>query len=325
MWHAIDTFNPVAFFRIRKMLARLKPDMVQTHNLAGFSISAWLAAASLSIPITHVLHDYYLICVNSNMVHGDGKGRRGCRYCRLLRSPHRIASRLVSKVVGVSRFTLAKHLDSGLFRNAKSSVIYNSLEPHLMTEPRTEIHAQADGRLRVGFLGQVSDVKGVGFMLEAISRISSSLVSVQIAGRGRDEYIDRLKASYPKVDVVFHGRVVANDFLREQVDVLCVPSAWEEPFGKVVIEAFSHGIPVIGSRAGGIQELVRDNENGFLVSPGDPDSIYEAVMKFVTNHHLCVEMRQDCLEQCACLMLSNYSRRGSPWQLRIRSNDAEAY
>ena len=57
--------------------------------------------------------------------------------------------------------------------------------------------------------------------------------------------------------------------LYRQAAVVVVPSVWEEPFGLVAVEAMATGVPVCASRVGGLADIVRDGETGFLFAPGD--------------------------------------------------------
>ncbi len=57
--------------------------------------------------------------------------------------------------------------------------------------------------------------------------------------------------------------------LYKQAAVVVVPSVWEEPFGLVAVEAMATGVPVCASRIGGLADIVRHGETGFLFTPGD--------------------------------------------------------
>lgn len=54
---------------------------------------------------------------------------------------------------------------------------------------------------------------------------------------------------------------------------LVFPSEWYEPFGRVAIESFAKGTPVITSRLAGMVEIVRDGQTGLLFNPGDPEDL----------------------------------------------------
>lgn len=65
--------------------------------------------------------------------------------------------------------------------------------------------------------------------------------------------------------------------LMGRATVVLVPSAWEEPFGRVVIEAYATGTPVIGTRLGALAELICDGETGWHVPPGNPQALADRV------------------------------------------------
>jgi glycosyltransferase involved in cell wall biosynthesis len=56
--------------------------------------------------------------------------------------------------------------------------------------------------------------------------------------------------------------------------------------GRVVVEALCRGRPVVGTRGGGIQDLVRDGENGLLVPQDDADALADALVRVVTDREL---------------------------------------
>src|SRR5690606_276924 len=66
-WHVRDRKNPAMGQTIRQILKEEQPDVVSCHNLAGWSISVWDEIHAFGIPIIQVLHDFYLLCPNSNM------------------------------------------------------------------------------------------------------------------------------------------------------------------------------------------------------------------------------------------------------------------
>jgi len=86
------------------------------------------------------------------------------------------------------------------------------------------------------------------------------------------------------------------DFLPE-IDVLVVPSVWDEPLPTVVVEAFTHGVPVIGSRRGGIPELIEDGRTGLLFDPAQPGSLEAALGRFIDDPRLAYRMREHVLQK----------------------------
>jgi glycosyltransferase involved in cell wall biosynthesis len=65
----------------------------------------------------------------------------------------------------------------------------------------------------------------------------------------------------------------------QAVDFLIVPSVWNEPFGRIVVEAFAAGVPVIASATGGIPEIVTEGRNGFLFDRNDAAALSMAIRR----------------------------------------------
>ena len=61
------------------------------------------------------------------------------------------------------------------------------------------------------------------------------------------------------------------------LDIMTLPSTWNEPCAAVVQQGMALSKPVVGTRAGGTPEMIVDGETGFLVPPSDPDALAEAI------------------------------------------------
>jgi glycosyltransferase involved in cell wall biosynthesis len=73
------------------------------------------------------------------------------------------------------------------------------------------------------------------------------------------------------------------------LDTLVLPSL-NEGMGRVLVEAMAAGKPVVGSRLGGIKDLIKEGENGYAVEPGDVDGLAEAIRVLLGNEERRVEM-----------------------------------
>ena len=144
-------------------------------------------------------------------------------------------------------------------------------------EPRGRVASRsqrASHTLRIAFLGRLHPTKGTDTLIRAMRRIPGEDVSLDIfgvtQGEGSAGYAARIKWLAGKdARVRFPPPVSAErvvDRLREY-DLLVVPSQWLETGPLVVLEAFAAGIPVVGSRLGGIREMIEDDVNGVLVEP----------------------------------------------------------
>lgn len=282
IFHLRDAYNSSAAKSVAVLIDRLKPDVVVTHNICGFSTALWSQLNDRSIPIVHVLHDYYLMCPSSTRYRGGRRCGRQCDVCRVLSVPKLRSSSCVAAVVGVSKYVLDAHIQSGYFSNSTKHVIYNGRA--LFDSDRDAHTISTDGPLRVGFIGRVEHVKGVEVLLDAVVSDKSLNVEVKIAGRAEPDYLAYLQGRYDDSRIEYIGFVRAPDFYRS-IDVLVVPSLWDEPLPGVVYEPWEFGIPVVASDVGGIPEMIRDAGVGWLIPPGDSTALRH-VLESVSNDRM---------------------------------------
>ena len=277
--------------RVQKMLKALKPDIVHTNNLSGFSVSVWREASRAGIPVVHSIRDYYLLCYRSNMFRNNKPCSRQCADCSLFSYYKKKFDQYVDHVVGISQSILKTHQASGMFVKCASSVIYNSVaEAKVAPEPR-------QGAMRFGYIGRLSPQKGVDLLVQAfLSEEISGQANLQITGEGKQEFIDQLlEMAKDHPEIQFTGFRHIHDFMNS-IDVLVVPSVWPEPFGRVIAEAHTYGIPVIGSDAGGIAEIIDHGHTGLVVSSGSVKDMQEAMRRFSESPSLVSEMKEKCLK-----------------------------
>lgn len=282
-WHIRDSYNAGMKAYVKKVLDLEKPDVVSCHNLAGWSVGVWDEVHQAGIPIVQVLHDLYLLCANSNMFRKDAPCNRQCLDCRMLRYRHRTKSAKVSAVVGISDSILGKFNETGYFPNAQKFVIHNtrSVPPAAPRERRKESEP-----LRIGYLGTLSKIKGVEWLVDQFKSLNIE-AKLLIAGKGKEDYEEKLRARARHPDISFLGYVRPAEFFR-MIDVLVVPSLWKEPLGMVAIEALANNLPVIANKSGGLEESVIDGINGLFCRAAQPDSLGEAILKLYKDadlHH----------------------------------------
>ena len=278
LWHTLDSYNPTMQPMLRRVLEIEQPDVVSIHNLPGWSAAAWNTIAEMGIPSVQVLHDSYAICPKSSMFRAGRNCSRQCIDCRLLRLPHRRLSNRVSAVVGVSHYILDRHLQEGYFRHVPiRQVIHNARDALELGVAAPTPPRDPNAPLRIGFIGRLDPTKGVEVLLVAFKQMQVPGVELWIAGNGKADYEQGLRASWGDPRVRFLGRVTPRDFY-PQVDVVVVPSLWNDTFPGVVFEALAFGRPVIGSRRGGIPEMIREDENGLLFEPDRPGELLAALL-----------------------------------------------
>jgi len=252
LWKLRDTTGAVNLTSVDSYLQKVKPDIVITSTLENFTARSWKVINSLNIKVIHILRSYYLMCHNSNMFANNSNCETQCTTCKCYSTLKNRYSQHVDAVVGISEHILNEHIKYGYFENAHKKVIYNICYDKF--KPKSHTNAN----LTIGYIGRIHPTKGIEDIIHSLSHPSLTNVRLLIAGTGSDSYVNEIQKLIDEKGVSAHfiGHVQPSD-LFEQIDYLIVPSKWHEPFGRVIIEAASHGIPVLGSSYGGIPELIR--------------------------------------------------------------------
>lgn len=270
-WHVIDSYNLLGFFRVRKCIKNFKPDVFITNNLQGFSALSWLAAYRQNTPVIHILRDYGLISIDPSMT--KHKNNRLVKLFNfMMRWHYHKLARKLTYLTGISNFVLQAHLEKIKLPTVKSKTIYNGIT----CNPFTYMNRECKSKIRIGYIGRLSEEKGVQWLLANIDLLQLNFdFSITLAGTGPLE--KKLKEQYPKHK--FIGKVKQREFF-EKIDLLVVPSQWDEPFGRIIIEAYSFGIPVVYACRGGIPELIYPKHRQVL---GYEDSDTNGLQKALNN------------------------------------------
>lgn len=156
----------------------------------------------------------------------------------------------------------------------------------------------ADGRVRVGFVGAAIPSKGVHVLAEAFRRLGDPRVSLEVHGpfvpyHGDTGYEARVRALLgPQAGDVLrgpfdHARVAS---VLAGLDVLVVPSLWEENAPLVVDEARAAGLPLVVSDHGGLAEQVREGIDGLRFRPGDAADLARVLQRLVNEPGLLARL-----------------------------------
>lgn len=278
-WHIKDSYNAPMAAVVESVIDAETPDVVAVHTLPGWSAAAWQAIAGKRVPIVQVLHDLYHLCPTTQMFKDGKVCERRCVSCRLLRVRSRNASNVVSAVVGVSQFVLNKHLAEGYFEKTPiKRVVFNARSLNVNVA-RREPSGSGSSSVRFGFIGTLSAAKGIELLLsEFAGKLPGATLS--IAGRGDPAYVEELRRKYESETVRFLGYTKPGDFFAS-IDVLVVPSLWNDTYPGVAVESCIYGVPVIGSARGGIPEIVIDKLSGLIFEPTREGALLDAMRYFV--------------------------------------------
>lgn len=257
--------------RLALLLRRDRPDVVHANSLKS-GLYGGVAARLAGVPLVWHLHD---------RLDPDYLPRAAVSLVRTA------IARLAAAVVTNSRTTAAT------LRGGPTPVVIASALPPVLPAPHVPEERE---RLAFGLVGRLAPWKGQHVFLEAFARAfpdgAHDAVLVGAPLFGEEDYERELRAL--AADLGIAGRVHFRGF-REDVwselatlDVLVHASTSPEPFGQVVQEGMAFGLPVVAADAGGPAELMRDGENGLLVTRNDPNALVEPLRRLAAD----VELRR---------------------------------
>ena len=298
---ADDTLRELA-----ALLSIEKPDVVHFQNTFPLiSPSAYQACKEAGIPVVQSLRNYRLLCPNA-LFFRDGHPCEDClgktipwpgvyhacyRDSRIqttavatMLSYHRLLKTWQNKVetyIALTEFSRQKYIQGGL----PPERIF--VKPNFVRD----LGIAEEHEDYVVFVGRLSKEKGLLTLLSAWRNLRN--IPLRIIGTGP---LENVLASQIKDGNLHHIEI--SGFLpnREAVEyikrarLLVFPTEWYETFGRVVIEAFSAGVPVVSSHIGAVAELVHDGITGLHFNPGDATEL-AAKVDWLWNHpEICTDM-----------------------------------
>lgn len=281
LWHLIETYNPFVISHLESVINDFKPDIVSVHNTQGWSAPVlWKFLRENNIPFVQVLHDQYLLCP-TNMYKNGNICQNQCNVCKILRLMYKKNSNYATGLVGVSSFILNKLKNYEYFKEVKTyEVIYNSRNIKNFKYD-LNYRKEVNEDMVFGFIGTLAQNKGIELLLEVFKKNKKLNWKLLIAGNGKEEYVSQVQQKYQDNSIKFLGKVHPDEFY-PYVDCVVVPSLWEETLGMTVVESFIYGKPVIGSKIGGIPEMINEN-NGYIFEYNSQDNLYIRMNDFEKN------------------------------------------
>ncbi|RZT21374.1 glycosyltransferase family 4 protein [Fictibacillus sp. BK138] len=281
LWHLINTFNPVQYNLLLKTITTIKPDIIHTNNLMCIGTYIWRIGKKLSIPVIHTLRDYALIDPVKNKTLSNIISKINIK-----------RAQNIDFVVGISNFIYKEHTNKGFFKNIPVDRIFNVV--HTKKYKKTYLSSNTKG-LIIGYYGQLAENKGIQILIDIINNTKENLISkIYICGSGSFESKIKELSNFDK-RIIFLGKTTKDEVykLMAQSDLTIVPSIWNEPFGRVIIESYRQGTPVLGSNVGGIPEILVEKQI-LLASPTYSDFI----KKIIFFSELSTQKRKSIISNC---------------------------
>jgi len=289
-------YKEEVYNKLNEFIRKINPDIAHLHLfMGGLTNSAVKALKDNGVPIVHTVHDYRLICPAYTFLDKNNNICEKCRDGFFLRCAYRKCSleinymhstilsldayyrkyianpiTLIDSFIFVSDFAKEIHLSFNKGFKGKSYRIYN----FNINNNKIINYNKGDYFF---YYGRLSREKGIRLLIEIAKELNLKL---KIAGTGPllDELLNNTNNN---IEVLgFKKGEELWDLVRNSSFVV-VPSEWYENNPLTIIESFSLGKPVIGSKIGGITELLQ-NERGILFKAKSKDSLKKALLKAST-------------------------------------------
>lgn len=274
------------WMRLRRLVQKFQPDLVHSNDLPTHQFVSSVAG-SLGLPrVCHHRFIYDGKCI-------DWLNRQGAEI-------HLFVSKYLKDLLSGESAKLASE---------SRQVLYDGLpmgSPRSDTDrrkAREKLGIAQESRL-VLFAGQVIERKGVKELLDAWKKIDSEKYQAQLLLIGDDIQNDgayrkqmQTYASSEGIDATFMGFQRNVPEWLQAADIAVVPSR-EEPLGNATLEAMATGLPVIGTLAGGIPEMIESEQTGLLVQVNDPDGLANAMQRLLQDPGLAQKLGQAGRVRC---------------------------
>ena len=173
-----------------------------------------------------------------------------------------------------------------------SSIGVDSKKIHIVNNiipsPTTQKRNKKDNKLHLLFMGEISIRKGCFDLLQAISENDKHLrdkILLRIAGNAVDGNIQTFIENHKLENFVIYEGWISGEKKIECLnwaDIYILPS-YNEGLPIAILESMSYKKPIISTPVGGIPEIVKNNNNGILISPGNKQEIFEAIKYYIEN------------------------------------------
>ena len=264
---------------IRRIHAANPIHVIHAHSALPCGHAATLLKREFGIPFAVTVHG--LDAYSTNQV----KGRSG-KWCERISS---MVYRSASRVICVSE-RVREQVAAGSARSAKTSVIYNGVDPDLFSPPQSPPTSET-----ILSIGSLIPIKSHAVLIHAFAAIRDRfpLVRCDIIGEGSER--DRLQSLTRQLRLADRVRFLGRQSRSQVADamqncaVFALPSRYEA-LGCVYLEAMSCAKPAIGCREQGIEEIIQHGRDGWLIEPDNLSQMIEALTTLLQDHALRQQM-----------------------------------
>ena len=255
---------------IGKIYRNFKFDVIHAHTAIPVGFAGMILDKKYKVPLVVTIHgqDFqYTI-----------KKNKSCR-----KNVFRVL-KFADKIITVSN--KLRNVIKEKYLLDKTVVINNGINPE---EYAIDEQIELKGQYVMLSVSSLIKTKGIDLNINALSKLVKKYPNIMYYIIGDGEESKNLKKLVMDLNlsrnVIFLGKLPHSEvikYMSSKCDVFSLPS-WQEGFGIVYIEAMNNGIPVIGIKGQGIEDVIEDRKNGFLVEPKDVDDLADTI-DYILSH-----------------------------------------
>lgn len=303
---------------IKKEIKDVKPDLVYIiHFVNKLSPSVIKGAKELGVPVVLRLSDYFLLCPRFDFLYD----KKVCEECLTKGYTSCIKKKCVkgSTFASIIRvFSMKIHKLIKIYNNVdifitpsmflKNKLIANGFDENKIIHlPTFTSETESNSKDIIGdyalYFGRISEEKGVETVIKAYEKLPDK--KLKIMGDDTTSEAVRLKqyCEDKKIkNIEFLGFKSGHDLEKiiSECRFVIIPSIWYDNLPNTALEAFKHSKAVIASNIGSLPELVIDNKNGYLFSPGNYDDLINKIKKIDNDELLSqfgIESKRSLLDK----------------------------
>ncbi len=235
---------------------------------------------------------------------------------RLFRRFYRRALAKADRVICVSDYIRRQAVSHFPEYADKFCVVFNATDPDVFKPYGDEAARQLEGVIKIEqgkqyllYVGRLTPAKGVHVLIEAFREIHRNMPDVRLIITGSSFFGGAAKTAYeqqlvnlaePVNDaIVFTGYLPHEKlkYLYSIVDVIVLPSVWQDPCPLVVLEAMASATCLVSSAVGGIPEVIENGKNGVMVDPANAGALARAVCNALSEPETMLRMGGDARQK----------------------------
>lgn len=269
----------------------LRIDAIHVHHIKNMFLNIFDIAKEKDIPLVYSVHDFYAACPSINLIRENNcschdSRNRDCVVCSIkkfgIKSIHihkwqqefYKSLNSASKIVAPANST--KNILESFFPSLKIQVIEHGYDINT-TISRTK----KEEMFNIAFVGSITEIKGLDIFLNIVPLVKGSKIRVHLFGTTH-----RVAVTTDGKNFINHGRYNREELpsllIKNNIDIVCLPSICAETFSYTLSESFMCNIPVIGLNIGAIAERIRKYDAGWVLPV---ETTTKELLAFINDLH----------------------------------------